>query len=53
MKPGSRKRKKSSYKGTAKGALQFVLNPKGVAIKELRKAFRTGGKIEMPIAKPN
>ena len=52
-KPGSIRRKKPSYKGTAKGAVKFVLNPKGVALKELRKAVRTGGKIEMPLAKPN
>ena len=53
MKPGSRRRKKPSYKGTAKGAVQFALYPKRVAVRELRKAFRTGGKSEMPSAKPN
>jgi translation initiation factor 1 (eIF-1/SUI1) len=57
MKPGSRRRKKLSYKGTAKGALEFAANPQRVALKELRKELRkkvsTGGKIEMPLAKPN
>ncbi len=55
MKPGSRNRKKPSYKGTAKGAVQFAVNPKGAVLKEVRKRLKvsTGGKIEMPIAKPN
>ena len=55
MKPGSRNRKKPSYKGTAKGAVQFAANPKAMAIKELRKRVKVnaGGKIVMPQAKPN
>lgn len=53
IKPGSRRRKKPSNKGTVKGAVEFALNPKRVALRELRKAFRTGGKSEMPSAKPN
>jgi len=47
MKPGSRNRKKPSYKGTAKGALKFVANPKKTALTAARKAIsrRKGGKV--------
>jgi len=47
MKPGSRNRKKPSYKGTASGALQFALNPKKTVLKVAKKAvkMRKGGKV--------
>ena len=51
-KPGTRHKPKGKG-GTAKGALQFAANPKRAVLKELRKKVSTGGKIEMPLAKPN
>ena len=51
-KPGTRNRPQPKG-GTAKGALQFATNPKRAILKELRKKVSTGGKIEMPLAKPN
>jgi len=46
-KPGSINRKKPSYKGTVKGAVQFALNPKRAIAKEVMsraaKNFSTGG----------
>ena len=51
-KPGTRNKSKGKG-GTAKGALQFAVNPKRAVLKELRKKVSTGGKIEMPNAKPN
>ena len=50
-KPGTR-HKKQAKGGTARGALQFAVNPKRAVLKELRKKVSTGGKIEMPTAKP-
>ena len=51
-KPGTRNRPEPKG-GTATGALQFATNPKRAVLKELRKKLSTGGKIEMPSAKPN
>jgi hypothetical protein len=48
MKPGSGNRKAPSYQGTAKGALQFALNPKKTALQAAKKALgvRKGGKVK-------
>ena len=51
-KPGTRNRP-TPKGGTVKGALQFATNPKRAVLKELRKKVSTGGKIEMPLSKPN
>ncbi len=51
-KPGTRNNPQGKG-GTAKGALQFAINPKRTVLKELRKKLSTGGKVEMPVCKPN
>ena len=53
-KPGTRHRPQAGG-GTAKGAVQFAVNPKGAVLKEVRKRLKvsTGGTIEMPQAQPN